>query len=328
MTEFWNETPRLETRMRVVESILIDAIQDPSYPLARETSELILSGGKMLRPALVIIGAGFDKRKRRPVREDARIAHVAAAIEILHTATLIHDDILDEADYRRGIPALHTKHGVANAILAGDWLFSRSFKLVADFADIKSARILSRLVGSVCSAEIRQDMGKYSYHASRREYLRTIAGKTAALFSLSLHVGATEAKVDAFTTQQLRRIGYNIGMAFQIIDDILDYESNGQTLKKPVGNDLKEGLCTLPLILALQNNEADIRPMLTPGHPLSDTEITSIIAKVSASGAVEQARECARHYTDRALFAMASLPECEAKTELDALIRKLILRKY
>jgi len=328
MTEFWHDTPRLETRMREVESILIDAIQDPGYPLAQETGELILSGGKMLRPALVMIGSGFDKRKRRPAREDQRIAHVAAAIEILHTATLIHDDILDEADFRRGIPALHTKHGVANAILAGDWLFSRSFRLVADYADTKSTRILSRLVGSVCSAEIRQDLGKFSYRSSKRDYLRTIAGKTAALFSLSLHVGASEAKVDPFTTQQLRRIGYDIGMAFQIIDDILDYESDGQTLKKPVGNDLKEGLCTLPLILALQKNEAGIRPMLAPGRPLSDPEISSIIAQVSASGAVEEARTLARRYTDRALSAMASLPTCEARRELDALIRKLILRKY
>lgn len=328
MTEFWNDTPRLQARMLAVELILVNAIQDPSYPLARETRDLMLSGGKMLRPALVMIGAGFDRRKRRPAQEDQRIAHIAAAIEILHTATLIHDDILDEADFRRGIPAIHTKNGISNAILAGDWLFSRSFKLVADYADIKSARILSQLVGSVCSAEIRQDLGKFKYCSSKRDYLRTIAGKTAALFSLSLHVGASEANVDPFTTQQLRRIGYNIGMAFQIIDDILDYESDNQTLKKPVGNDLKEGLCTLPLILALQKNDAGIRPMLTPGRPLSDSEIDHIIAQVSASGAIEATRTFARRYTDRALSSMASLPACEARHELDALIRKLILRKY
>ncbi len=316
-----------------VESILIETLDDPSYPLAAETKELVLSGGKMLRPAFVLIGAGFGGKSgrgnssSRPSREKDRIAHIAAAVELIHVASLIHDDIIDQADMRRGVASLHTRFGTTNAILAGDWLFSRSFRLTADFASIKSARVLARFVGSVCSAEIHQDLSKFSFSTSRREYLRTIAGKTAALFSLSLHVGASEARADLVVTQNLRRAGYDIGMAFQIIDDILDYESDDKTLRKPVGNDIKEGLCTLPLILAMRKNESSLRPLLDKAG-MDDARISEIVKIVTESGALETSREIARHFTARALKEIGALPACEAREELLSITRKLLTRTY
>jgi heptaprenyl diphosphate synthase len=313
-----------------VEAILIETLDDPSYPLAAETKELVLSGGKMLRPAFVLIGAGFGgggSRGQGSRGGQDRIAHIAAAIELIHVASLIHDDIIDKADTRRGLPSLHTRFGTTNAILAGDWLFSRSFRLTADFANIKSARVLARFVGSVCSAEIHQDLSKFSFSTSRREYLRTIAGKTAALFSLSLHVGASEAKADLAVTQNLRRAGYDIGMAFQIIDDILDYESDDKTLRKPVGNDLKEGLCTLPLILALRKNEAALRPLLGK-EGMTDGTVGKIVKTVADSGALEQAREIARHFTARALKEIGTLPACETREDFLSITRKLLTRTY
>ncbi|MCX7028370.1 MAG: polyprenyl synthetase family protein [Spirochaetes bacterium] len=311
MTDFWNGSPAMGKKLAEVESILISTIDDPAYPLAEETKALVLSGGKMLRPAFVLIGAGFGAGKRSGGRSK-KIPHIAAAVELLHTATLIHDDILDDADFRRGTPALHTKFGTVDAILAGDWLFSSCFRLMADYADAKSARILSRFVGAICSSEIRQDLGKFTFSTSKREYLRTIAGKTAALFSLSLHVGASEAKADVAVTQALRRAGYDIGMAFQIIDDILDYESDDLTLKKPVGNDLKEGLCTLPLIFALEEAPGGLKPLLGAGR-MDDARVALILDRVRETKGLDRAREVARSFTARARKEIGTLPDYEAK---------------
>lgn len=326
MTDIWKNSPKIGKRLAQVESILTATLSDSAFPLAAETKKLVLSGGKMLRPAFVIMGSGFGKHGRR-APDVGRIHHIAAAIELIHTASLIHDDIIDQADIRRGIPTLHTRFGTTNAILAGDWLFSRSFRLVADYADPKSVRVLARFVGSVCSAEISQDLAKFSFSTSKRNYLRTIAGKTAALFSLSLHVGASEAKAEAAVVQELGRTGYDIGMAFQIIDDILDYESDDKTLRKPVGNDIKEGLCTLPLIFAVRNNGAALRPLLQK-EAMDDETVTKILAAVSETGALDQARSVARQFTVRARADIARLPSCEAKDDLISAAEYLLTRTY
>ncbi len=325
MTDIWKNSPHLGKRLDRVETLLAETLSDPGYPLAEATKRLVLSGGKMLRPAFVIIGSGFGPKGKGPSRED-RIHHIAAAVELIHTASLVHDDIIDDAAIRRGISTLHTDFGVTNAILAGDWLFSQSFRLVADYADLKSARVLARFVGGICSAEIGQDMGKFRFSTSKRSYLRTIAGKTAALFSLSLHVGASEAKADPFVTQALRRAGYDIGMAFQIIDDILDYESDDKTLRKPVGNDIKEGLCTLPLILALKKDESSLRSLL--GKPMDDRKVSEIVRIVVSAGALDEARTIAQRFTARARVEIERLPSCPAKQELMAAAEALLQRRY
>ncbi len=327
MNAIWNDCPTIAARLAEVEAILEDSLRDPAYPLAAETKELVLSGGKMLRPAFVLIGAGFGQSERKPKAAGGKIAHIAAAVELLHVASLIHDDIIDQADVRRGIPSLHGRFGTTNAILAGDWLFSRSFRLAADYAGVKSSRALARFVGAICSAEIGQDLSKFSFSTTRRGYLRTIAGKTAALFSLSLHVGASEAKAGAALTQALRRAGYDIGMAFQIIDDILDYESDGETLRKPVGNDLKEGLLTLPLILALRKEGAALRPLLAKER-LDDAAIALILKTVADSGALDEARLIAASFTDRARREIGRLPACPARDDLVAITESLLTRKY
>jgi heptaprenyl diphosphate synthase len=328
MTDFWKESPLMADRLAEVEAILLDTLTDSTYPLQSQTKDLVLSGGKMLRPAFVIMGSQFGP-PRKAKGAAKKIPYIAAALELLHTATLVHDDVLDNAEFRRGIPTLHTKFGTVNAILAGDWLFSKSFRLVAEWADQRSARILARFVGQVCSAEINQDIGKFSFSTSRREYLRTIAGKTAALFSLALHVGAFEAGCDLYVTQTLRRAGYDIGMAFQIIDDILDYESDDATLKKPVGNDLREGLCTLPLTFAMERDPS-LRPFLAKAGKtgMTDDLVDSVVRRVAETQALERAKEVARGFTSRARKEIEILPDRPAKKEFSRLCDKLLSRTY
>mgnify|MGYP001412601809 CR=1 FL=1 len=339
MTDFWNDSPELGARLDRVLAIVDETLASPGFPLAEAVSAITRSNGKLLRPALLVIGSRFGGRRGA---DDRRIDSLAAAIELLHVATLIHDDIIDEASLRRGAPTLHTRYGAKEAVLAGDWLFSRCFRLAAEAAGPDNSRALARAIGAICAAEIEQDMGKWSYSASVRRYYRTIAGKTAALFSLALHTGAAEAKAPWRVAQALRRAGYDIGMAFQVIDDILDYESSEASMRKPVGRDLAEGLCTLPLVYALRADEAGMRALLErlaesqgsgagrrPGRAAGAEEpVSAIVSRVAELGGLERAREAARRFTERAQAEIAGLPGIPARRELSSLADKLLARKY
>ncbi len=327
MTDFWDDSPVLRGKLERVAVLMDETVRSPEFPLAEAVAAIVHSNGKMLRPALLLIGSGFGR-----IRDLQHIVSLSAAIELLHVATLIHDDVLDEAELRRGLPTLHTKFGHKEAVLAGDWILSRCFRLAAASAGPENAQALARLVGAICAAEIRQDLAKFSYSTSERHYLRMIAGKTAALFSLALHAGAIEAKAPARVIATLRRAGYNIGMAFQVIDDILDFESSEHIMRKPVGKDLREGLCTLPLIYAQQADRKGL-DMLLPNTEerrtnFDEPDVAALIEKIASLGALERAREAARRYTTRALTEIQKLPSTPARMELASLTRNLLVRRY
>jgi heptaprenyl diphosphate synthase len=333
--EYWKDSPALEKRLERVEAVVAETIDSPGFPLRKAVADAAATGGKLLRPALLLIGSDFGRTV-----DAARIKTLAAAMELLHVATLAHDDIIDEAPVRRGKPSLFASVGTKEAILAGDWLFSRCFLLAAQSAGSENARGLARLIAAICSAEINQDMAKFEYSASVRSYLRTIAGKTAALFSLALYAGASEAKAGRAVEQSLRRAGYGIGMAFQVIDDILDFESEAQIIRKPVGRDIAEGLCTLPLIYALRADQTAMRAALVPVAELSgpaggegrgeakEKAAGEAAALATALGGPERAREDARGYTARALDEIDRLPQSIARSELEHLAERLLHRSY
>jgi heptaprenyl diphosphate synthase len=331
MTDFWNGSPELGARLDRILGIIVATVKSPDFPLAESVAAIVRSNGKLLRPALLVIGSSFGTGQKR---DEGRVDALAAAIELLHVATLIHDDVIDESSLRRGVPTIHTRFGSKEAVLAGDWLFSRCFRLAAESAGPENALALARVIGSICSAEIGQDFGKSRYSPSVRRYLRTIAGKTAALFSLALHAGAAQAKAPPRVTESLRRAGYDIGMAFQVIDDILDYESSEDIMRKPVGRDLAEGLCTLPLIHALRADEAGMRDLLDRlaaarrGSAEAEAAIAAIVSRVSALGGIERSREAARLFTARAQSEIAGLPDITARGDLAALADRLLARSY
>jgi heptaprenyl diphosphate synthase len=324
--EYWKDSPALEERLERVAAVIAETIDSPGFPLRKAVADAAATGGKLLRPALLLIGSDFGKSV-----DVAKIETLAAAMELLHVATLAHDDIIDEAPVRRGKPSLHASVGTKEAILAGDWLFSRCFLLAAQSADSENARGLARLIAAICSAEISQDMAKFEYSESVRGYFRTIAGKTAALFSLSLYAGASEAKASRADRQALRRAGYGIGMAFQIIDDILDFESDAEVMRKPVGRDIAEGLCTLPLIYALRADEVAMRAALgrvAAGGVEREEAAREAAALATALGGAEKAREDARRYTARALGEIDRLPRSQARDELALIAERLLHRSY
>jgi heptaprenyl diphosphate synthase len=326
VTEFWKDSPEIARRLEGIAAVIDAEVGGGEFPLARAVAEMARANGKLLRPALLVIGSMFGK-----AAEPERVDRLAAAVEILHVATLVHDDIIDDSPMRRGLPSLHTSVGIKEAVLAGDWLLARSFRLASASATPENANGLSRLVAAICSSEIEQDMGKYSFSTSVRAYLRAIAGKTAALFSLSLHAGAVEAKAGGRAPQLLRRAGYGMGMAFQVVDDILDFESTESVARKSVGRDVAEGLCTLPLIYALREDPDAMRPLLPAAPPAGagGLEAPEAAARRAVQlGGTERARADARRFTDRALSEIARLPDCPARSELSALAERLVGRAY
>jgi len=330
MTQYWNDFPEIDKFLRDVESHILAMLEPSAFPLGKEVQGLIDSGGKMLRPALVFVAAefGHNKPQRKWTKaQKEKVINLATAIELLHTATLIHDDVIDRASRRRGIPALHKQTSTTSAILAGDWLFSRTYRIIAQYVHPQRAVLLAEFVSAICKAEIFQDLAKFSFASSKRMYLQTIAGKTAALFALALHIGASETGCSPKNVQTLRRVGYNLGMAFQIIDDILDYESSIEALKKPVGNDIREGLCTLPLIYALQENDDAIRPLLADIRANPES-IPTILNLVNQTDAIERARKDAAHFTQRAHAEIANLPEGTPRADLMTIVNSLLVRKY
>ena len=322
MTDFWNDFPTIKNRLQAVSAEMAATARSAGFPLASELTRMVESDGKMLRPGFLLLASEFG----RPERAD-ELAPLAASIELLHIATLIHDDILDEASLRRGEPAFHVRNGVKEAVLTGDWLFAQCFRLASGFSTPENARRFALVIGIVCSSEIRQDLDKFRYSKSVRDYLRKIAGKTAALFSLACTLGAVEGGCDPGTVNRLRRTGYDIGMAFQVIDDILDYESTEGVFRKPVGKDISEGLCTLPLIHALERDDGRIAALLE--HPPFDRPVVDrIVGLIRDSGALEASRETARRYTERALREIASLPDKPARLTLRRVTERLLVRAY
>jgi len=321
MMRFWEDQPGLAAELETVrETILLRAGNDDP-DVRNALGQLLASSGKMLRPAFVLLASRFGK----PDKD--RMIRIAAAVEMLHMATLVHDDIIDGAPLRRGVATLYALRGPRTAVLVGDWLFASCFSLIADLAGTENGRTLSRLVARICGSEISQSSDKFILHTSVRRYLRRIAGKTAALFALAFHVGAVESGCDAKVVSCLRRLGYNLGMGFQIIDDVLDFEEAGTETGKPTGGDLAEGIYTLPTILALRSDDGELARALRRRHR-SRRGLARTAALIAGKGGLAGAHVLAGNYTERSRRETGRLPDVEARRILEAVTERLLHRTY
>jgi len=320
MTSFWNDFPGMPETLEKVSGIIKDSVASQNPVISDGLANLFSEGGKMLRPGLLLIAARFGKVQKKHYK-------LAAALEMLHMATLVHDDVIDDSPLRRGLPALHSQYGKRDAVLIGDFLLSRCFLLAAEFTSPGNALNLARLVSVICTMEIEQNNDRFKSNVSMRSYLRKIAGKSAMLFSLACFAGAYEAKAPKELCEKLRRIGYNIGIAFQIIDDALDYSGNQDLMRKSLGNDIREGLITMPVLCSLRTeNPGALREILSrSSFTAEDGE--KIFSLVRSSGGTEAAVKCAGSYTNRALRDIASLPSGENRNMLEALTRRLLIRQ-
>ena len=300
MGGFWENEPRIQNDLTIVSSLIDNAIEH-AHPFVKGllTSQLE-TRGKLLRPALVMIGARLGNQERK--NEALRIASV---LEMIHMASLIHDDIIDNAGTRRGVPTLHARVGAKQAVLAGDYLLSRAMSLIGGEEGDLEASAVANAFSRLCESELEQDAGYGDFSISTVTYLRRIAGKTASLFALSAYAGAAVTQAPVCLQRRLHRIGYNMGMAFQIQDDILDYNGNPDKLGKETGRDLSSGIPTLPLLEALANERSlavEQRALHTLIHKqkLTNRNISRAIILTRELQGIEKAKAISNSYAKRA----------------------------
>lgn len=323
MNRFWKDYPVLFHELNQVKDLIKKNISSREKYLEEAILPMVDGGGKMLRPAFLLLSSKFGEP------DPEKIYNIAAVIEMLHMATLIHDDIIDDARLRRGSETVQYKYGKEYAVYIGDFLFCQCINMLANYDyNMEDLKNISKALTKICMGEITQYNLRYAKHASLRNYIRIISGKTAALFALSFYTGANEAKCNELISKSLGKIGYNAGMAFQIIDDILDYDGNTEQLGKSALRDLKRGYYTLPLILALEKDKDDRLLKLIDNKDLSDEETKEIIELVNLYNGTSRAKEVADRYTEKAIARIEKLPNCESKDIIRSTVINLLKRDY
>ena len=316
----WKAYPKMGNRLDQTTKYVHDSInirnQEISYMLKDLTS-----GGKMLRPAFFWLFTSFGPEPK----SDQELLPLAASLELLHVATLVHDDVIDDSPLRRSRPTIHTRYGKRNAIYAGDYLFTLYFQLISQHLD-DTADILTNAISmeNILQGELDQLTINFNVNATVKMYLREVSGKTAELFSLSTKMGATVSGGDPELINRAKNIGHNVGMAFQIIDDVLDFSSRANT-GKPNFEDLRNGVYTLPYILGLQAHDSELVEILSQSE-LSDGNIYRAAEIVAAHGYLEQAQQIARTYSEHALKGIAKLPPNDSRKALQKIVKTLVKR--
>lgn len=278
------------------------------------SAHIIGSGGKRLRPMLHLLAA-----RACGYHGNGQIL-LAALIEFIHTSTLLHDDVVDESDLRRGRQTANAVWGNAASVLVGDFLYSRSFQMMVELDDMRIMRILADTTNRIAEGEVLQLLNIGNADTTEQAYLDVIERKTAVLFSAATRLGAVLAGLPAEQEEALAQYGLDLGYAFQIADDVLDYVSDVDTLGKNIGDDLAEGKPTLPVIYAIANSSpeqaASVRRAIESGGLDS---LDNIVAAIRDSGAIEHARSRAEHYAQSARSALSALPASAARDALSLL---------
>jgi geranylgeranyl pyrophosphate synthase len=320
----------VDEKMKSVESSLF-------APLASAFVDLIGSGGKRLRPALALMASHFNGELEGTDSYD-RVVALAASLEMLHTATLVHDDVIDGALLRRGVPTLNAVWNRGATVLAGNYLFARAAHFAAETKNMRVIQIFSDTLKIIVDGELRQLHALHDIHLEKDEYYRRIHAKTASLFCTATEAAAILSGLPDPAVQQLRQYGCNLGMAFQIVDDILDFTGDENRLGKPVGNDLLQGTLTLPFFYFLQTHPepAQLMSRLEKGYVSAEAgddaewrqTVAQIVDEFRLSPAIEGARQEAIKFLDRARASLVSLPQNRYKRSMLDLCDFVVQRTY
>lgn len=280
--------------------------------LVNQIAEYIISaGGKRLRPVLVLLVANAYSYKGTAHHE------LAAVVEFIHTATLLHDDVVDESSLRRGRATANALFGNAASVLVGDFLYSRAFQMMADLANMRVMQILSEATNVIAEGEVLQLLNMHDPDVSQERYLQVIRSKTAKLFEAAAELGALIAGATEPQIAAAGEYGRSLGTAFQLIDDVLDYAGDAAEIGKNVGDDLREGKPTLPLIYLMENGTPEQRQLVRTCIEQGDEQhFDAVLAAVTSSGALDFTRRQAEIAAARAAEAIAGLPESEYKDSL------------
>ena len=302
---------------------VISARLDTGVPLVSQVSRYIIAaGGKRLRPALLLLmsGAlGYTGSQR---------FNLAAVVEFIHTATLLHDDVVDESTMRRGRPTANESFGNAASVLVGDFLYSRAFQMMLDSRDMRVMEILADATNVIAEGEVLQLMNMGDASLDEAAYLHVIRSKTAKLFEASTQLAAVLAGAPPELEAACARYGQALGTAFQVVDDVLDYAGDAAETGKNVGDDLREGKTTLPLILAMQRGRPEQAELIRTAIQQGDvSQLPQLIAVVQETGALDATRAAAAAEAQRAIDALAMLPSNSFTEGLLHLAAQLLERR-
>lgn len=314
----WDRYPEISEKLETVEAIIEKNLKCRSKPLEKLLQSLS-AGGKRLRPAFTILSAGFGKQ------QNDKIYDAAAGIEVLHMATLVHDDIIDEAGMRRGRPTANSMYGDKMSVYVGDYLLSRAVLLLSRALPDDRLENIARGLKSICEAEIEQFFSRFNLDVSLFQYLKRIGRKTSALFAFSCGEGAYLSGCNEKVQRNLVKFGFYFGMAFQMYDDILNIAVDSAESGKPRGNDIKEGIITIPFILALRKDTGFAREArrMMAGNAVKDSDVEVIIDKIIRLGGIEDTRAWIDRYLQKADAELKLLPNKREKEILRDIMSSL-----
>jgi octaprenyl-diphosphate synthase len=308
-----------------VNAVILERMQSDVALIPELAGHLIAGGGKRMRPMLTLACA------RLLDYPGARHHKLAAAVEFIHTATLLHDDVVDGSGLRRGKRTANIIWGNPASVLVGDFLFSRSFELMVEDGSLKVLRILSRASSVIAEGEVDQLTAQRRVETSEDHYLDIISAKTAALFAAACRIAAVVAERDERVEEALDAYGRNLGIAFQLVDDAIDYASDAATMGKGVGDDFRDGKVTLPVILSYARADASGREFwraAMQGERVSDEDLAHATGLLRSSDAIDDTLARARHYGQRAIDSLGAFPAGKAKAALVEAVEFAIARAY
>ena len=308
--------------MSEVDRIIHDRLSS-GVPLVGQVSQYIIAaGGKRLRPALLLLMAkaiGFEGPQRHPM---------AAVVEFIHTATLLHDDVVDESTLRRGRPTANQSFGNPASVLVGDFLYSRAVQMMVESGQMRVMEVLAEATNVIAEGEVLQLMNTHDASLSEDDYLLVIRSKTAKLFEASARLAPILAQSDAATELACATYGQALGTAFQVVDDLLDYAGDSLDFGKNLGDDLREGKTTLPLILAMRNGSPEQSQTIRNAIETGDLQaLQQIVSIVRSTGALEATQAAAAAEAQRAMAALSGLPPSPYREALHQLAAQLLNRR-
>lgn len=309
--------------LQSIDELLATSVQSKNTILNHSSGQLLAAGGKRIRPLFALLCSEWGAYSNK-----AQVRSLATALELVHMATLVHDDVIDDASLRRGHPTVRAQYGNRPAMYTGDLLLARSIHMLSTLGNAEVHAVMSDALVKMCEGEIDQIRDFHVLDQPLTQYLRRIERKTALLISVSCTLGAAISGAHRQTVTVLRQFGHYTGMAFQIVDDILDYVGNEQMVGKPLGNDLLQGNITLPALYAVHATSVgeELRTLIHPDMSANDAQ--QAVAIIRGAGGIEYAESLAERYLDKALGALTALPQMPAKHALAVVARFVNQRTY
>lgn len=309
--------------MREVDAVIDRRLKTEVSLVSQVAQYIIAAGGKRLRPSLLLLMCGVLGYR------DAQRYNLAAVVEFIHTASLLHDDVVDASTLRRGRPTANEAFGNPASVLVGDFLHSRAFQMMVDAGDMRIMQTLAEATNVIAEGEVQQLMNTHDASLDEAGYLRVIRSKTAKLFEASARLAALLAQSSPEVEQSCADYGQALGTAFQVIDDVLDYDGDASEMGKNLGDDLREGKATLPLIIAMQRGTETERATIRQAIETGGTDqMARIIAIVQHTGALQATRDAAAVEAQRALNALQALPQNIYSNALMQLASQLLERRF